>query len=138
VGPWRVLRDEFSDVEFALADLPVGVNAVLAQQGDDAAILVSRRLSSAERLAALAHELTHLRRGGSGWCPDLPVGLRAVVAREEERVDDLAADDLLPLPSLARWCARRADIGPVMPEDVAEEFGVPESLASRQMRRLTG
>lgn len=124
-------------MEFALADLPAGVHAVLAQRGSDAAILVSRALAPAERLAAVAHELHHLRRGGSGWQPGLPDPLRTVVAREEERVDRAVADDLLPLHALAALARRRVEVeGCMSAVEVADEFGVPVSVAERQIRRL--
>lgn len=121
----------------ALVDLPDGLRAVLATDGENVVILIDRHLHPAEREAALAHELVHLERGGSGWTPGLPEALGVVVRREERRVDDLSADRILPLPRLTTFCHQRAEVESITAALVADELEVAESVAERQLRRLS-
>lgn len=134
--PWRELRDR-PDIDFALVDLPRNLRAVLARRGPDRVILIDRSLTPAERLAALAHELVHDERGGVGRAPAPPHPLARVIGREEERVDRIVAERLLPLPRLAEFLTMTADVAePVEAWQVAEEFGVPIEYAARAMRAL--
>jgi hypothetical protein len=133
--PWRALRER-PEIEFLLCDLPDGVKAIYAQRGDDRAILVSRRLGAAERLAAVAHELAHDDRGGGCHHPDLPPLLRVATVREEARVQAIVADQLVPPTALAEFVERRSEVEHVVAWMVAEEFGVPADVASLALDRL--
>lgn len=132
-GRWRPWKDLAGrpDIDFALVDLPPGApRAIHASIGDVHVVLIDRALPPAERLAALAHELVHHERGGSGHCEDMPGLLRPVVAREERRVDQIAACRLVPFDELAAVVAKCCDVlGGVTAVDIAEEFGVSEHLA---------
>jgi Zn-dependent peptidase ImmA (M78 family) len=133
--PWRDVRER-AQIEVVLCDLPVGVRAVYARRGPDEAILLDRQLSPVERRAALAHELVHAERGGSGHVVDAPAQWAPVVRREEARVDDIVAERLIPLGALAELVERRVDIEPVTADVVASEFGVPVDAAERALRLL--
>ena len=62
-NPWRTLRSR-SHIRFRLEALPDETGgAVYGKCGEDAAILIDRRLSQRDRAAALAHELVHDERG---------------------------------------------------------------------------
>lgn len=127
---------ERPEIEFVLCDLPPGVKAIHARRGPDRAILVSRRLDPAERLAAICHELHHDDRGGGCHDPDAPPLLRVVTLREERHVEALVADELLPPEQLERYVRRRAEEGMVLARDVAEDFEVPIEVADLALRRL--
>lgn len=133
--PWRTLRER-PEIEFMLCDLPPGVRAIYATQGGHKAILVNRDLPPAERLAALAHELRHDERGGSGHDPEVPPLLRVAAAREETRVDRLVAADLLPDAELRSYVEARAEFGMVLARDVADDFEVAVDVADLALQRL--
>ncbi|WCO68681.1 hypothetical protein PO878_08060 [Iamia majanohamensis] len=117
--------------------LPAGVRALCAVADDGhQAILVNRDLPPAERLAALAHELVHLERGGGCHRPGLHDRLRPLRAREEAQVDRIVARRLVPLDLLEAWAAARAEVGPVTTRDVADEFEVPLAVALEAMRQV--
>jgi len=130
-----VLR-ELQEVDFALVDLPAGLRAVCCERDGAVAILIDRRLAPVERLAALAHELVHLERGGSGYKPGIPPRLQALVAMEERRVDVVVADRLVPPMELLTLVDSRSDVEPITAELVADEFGVPPHVAELALRRL--
>lgn len=132
---WRTLRER-SDIEFVLCDLPPGCRAIYATRDGHRAILVSRDLNPAERLAALAHELHHDTRGGGCHDPDLPPLLRVVTAKEERIVNGLVADELLPTYRLRPYVEARAELGMVLAREVAEDFDVPVDVADLALRRL--
>ncbi len=133
--PWRELRDR-NDVAFVLVDLPAGIPALRARRGDQRVILIDRTLSPAERLAHLAHELVHDERGDSGHQPGLPERLRPLVAREEERVDQIVARRLIPTDELELFVRARTSVGPVSAQDVADEFEVPVPVARRALHNI--
>jgi Zn-dependent peptidase ImmA (M78 family) len=133
--PWRDLRDR-NNVEFALVDLPEGLRAICACRDGDNVIMIDRRLDPAERLAALAHELVHLERGGGCFRPGLPPAMRPLVVREEHRVDAIVADRLVPRDELVTFIDLRAEVEPITAQVVAEEFGVPATVASVALERL--
>lgn len=135
-GAWHALRAR-SDIGFALVDLPDrGPRAVLAERGHDRVVLIDRRLSPAERLCALAHELIHLERGGSGFQLGQPAPLGALVAREEARVERLVAERLVDQEQMDAYLAAMTDMGlGVEPWMVAEEFGVDHSTAVLAMEQ---
>lgn len=141
-GRWRPWRDlaQRPDVDFALVDLPAGApRAIHASIGEVHVVLIDRSLSPAERLAALAHELVHHERGGSGHQPGLPEQLRPAVAREEVRVDRIAACRLVPFDELTEVVARVCEIcGGVTAADVASEFGISEHLAAVAIEQWLG
>lgn len=140
MGRWRVWRAlrERPHIEFGLVDLPDGwPSALYACKGDTAAIVVDRSLTPEERHAALAHELVHDERGGSGHQPGLPPELRVLVAQEEDRVERIVAERLVPVDELARVVAVVCDLGEgVTPAVVAEHFEVPEYVAARALELL--
>lgn len=134
--PWRALRG-LDDVELELCDLPGSARAIYAQRGEDRAILIDRRLSPAERMAALAHELVHLERGGGCHQRGAPAPLAIDVRKEERRVDDEVARRLVPLDDLAEF----VDIAVICGEGVtvpmvAAEYGVTDDVARRAMEQL--
>jgi len=125
-------------LDVVITDLPPGLRALHAVAEDGfRCILISADLTAEEKVAALAHELAH--DDGHGGChhPGLPDRLRAVVARDEARVDRVAADRLLPLAELASWVDRRVgDDQAVTAAEVAEELEVASWVAELQLRRL--
>ena len=126
------------NLDVVITDLPPGVRA-LHVVGDDGfrCILISAALSPVEKVAALAHELAHDDCHGGCHHPGLPDRLRAVVARDEARVDRVAADRLLPLAGLARWVDRQlAEDRSVTAAGAAEELEVAVWVAELQLRRL--
>lgn len=143
--PWRALRG-LDDVELELCDLPGEARAIYAQRGEDRAILIDRRLSPTERLAALAHELVHLERGGGCHQRGAPAPLAIDARKEERRVDDEVARRLVPFGDLAEFVDMLIDCGETVTVAlVADEFDVTEGCARiameqllRDMRRLAG
>lgn len=125
-------------LDVVITDLPPGVRA-LHVVGEDGfrCILISAALSPEEKVAALAHELAHDDCHGGCHHPGLPEQLRPVVARDEARVDRVAADRILPLAGLASWVDRRVDNDrPVTAAEAAEELEVAPWVAELQLRRL--
>lgn len=114
-------------------DLPGGLRGVLVQQGERAMILLDRGLEVVERIAVLTHELVHLERGGSGDVPGMPDWLATLVEREEERVERITAERLLPASRLAAWLDGLDDDAQVSAWDVAEAFDVTLSVAQRAL-----
>lgn len=125
-------------LEVVITDLPAGIRA-LHVVGDDGlrCILVSAALSPEEKVAALAHELAHDDCHGGCHHPGLPDRLRPVVARDEARVDRVAADRILPLTGLASWVDHQVDNDrPVTAAEAAEELEVAPWVVELQLRRL--
>ena len=136
-SPWRVLK-HMPNVTMALAVLPNETGgAVLAKKGPAVVIVLDRRLTQAERKAALAHELLHLERGSTSNCRNIRGALSVEVVREENRIHRKVALRLVPLEELGRMVDRVADLGHgVTSADVAEEFEVPQVVASQALREL--
>ncbi|HEX7134778.1 MAG TPA: ImmA/IrrE family metallo-endopeptidase [Iamia sp.] len=134
---WREARSR-PNLEVVVTDLPAGMRALHAVDEDGfRCILISAALTPAEKLAALAHELAHDDCEGGCHHPGLPDRLRAVVARDEARVDRVAADRILPLAWLASWVDRQvAADRPVTAAGAAEELDVADWVAELQLRRL--
>lgn len=126
------------DLEVMVTALPAGVRALHATDSDGhRAILIDRNLPPIERLAALAHELAHDDSGGGCHQPGLPPLLRPLVTRDEQRVDRIAAERLLPLADLAWWVDREEGEGrAVTVEAIAEAHQVATSVAAHQARAL--
>lgn len=135
---WRHVGAD-GEVEALLADLPAGVNALHVRDDDGhCAILISRHLNEPEKNAALAHELGHHASRGGCHHPGMPTLLRPLVARDEARVDRVAADSLLPLPRLAAWVdAEVAAHRPVGATEAVTEFQVARWVAKTQLARLS-
>lgn len=134
---WREASSR-PNLDVVITDLPAGVRA-LHVVGDDGfrCILISAALSPVEKVAALAHELAHDDCHGGCHHPGLPDRLRAVVARDEARVDRVAADRILPLTGLASWVDHQvANDRPVTAAGAAEELEVASWVAELQLRRL--
>ena len=124
-------------VAFDVADLPAGLQGVTGEVGDTPVVLLSRQLDRAGRRCALAHELHHLERGGSGHQAGLPPHLAELVAREERAVDRLVVDELVPLPDLQAFVAEIEEGGGLAwPSEVAEHFDVTLEVALMALDRL--
>lgn len=134
--PWRALRER-PNIEFGLCDLPAGLRAVYVTEGPYAAILIDRKLSPVERLAALAHELVHAERGHVCVDPSAPPELRVLTRREEHRVHGIVADWLVDPDELQRFVDQRTSLGEgTRAIDVADEFEVPAHVAYTALERL--
>lgn len=135
--PWRDAAGR-PEVEVLVTRLPAGIRGIHARSPDGyRAILVNRDLPPVERLAALAHELVHDERGGGCYQPDMPELMRPLVARDEARTDQVAADRLLPLDRLERWVAlQEAAERPVTVAWAAADLDVARWVAGDQLRRL--
>lgn len=121
-----MLRERYPDIDVVIMDFPKGpVRAFYVVDRGERFILVDKRLTPAERLFAVAHELVHHERG-------VEVAERC----EEAKCDAIASDRLLPLEQLRLFCDRRVEVESVTPTMAAEEFEVPEHVAERQLRRL--
>jgi len=134
---WREASSR-PNLDVVITDLPAGIRALHVVAADGVrCILISAALSPEEKVAALAHELAHDDCHGGCHHPGLPDRLRAVVARDEARVDRVAADRILPLTGLATWVAHQVDNDrPVTATGAAEELEVARWVAELQLRRL--
>ena len=115
---------------FRLVDMPCEeIDALYVKRGDTRAILIGRHLDPVGRLAALAHELVHIERGGVDDCLD--------IGREERAVDRIVAERLVPADELEALVDVLIDLeGGVTAEMVASEFEVPVAVAERAMVEL--
>lgn len=136
-SPWRVLK-HMPDVTMTLAELPNETGgAVLARRGSATVIVLDRRLTQAERKAALAHELLHIERGSMSHCRNIRGALSVEVVREENRIHREVALRLVPLEELSIAVDRVAGLGHgVTAAEIAEEFEVPHVVASQALREL--
>jgi len=128
--PWRALRERRSTV---LVWQPMVGSGGLAEVHADGVevIVLDPRLDRRDRRAVLAHELVHLERSL------LPAGTpNAVIAREEHQVRCETARRLVPPVDLRVFVAARAEVGPVTPELVADEFDVPRAVAAQALDAL--
>lgn len=134
---WAEARSR-PNLDVVITDLPTGVRALHAVDTDGfRCILISATLSPEDKVAALAHELAHDDCQGGCHHPGLPEPLRALVARDEARVDRVAADRILPLHWLATWVDHQvANDQPVTATDAAEELGIAHWVTELQLRRL--
>lgn len=138
-NPWRALSER-PHITLARNEIAkLGGGALYGRRGDEAAIVLDPGLTRSERRAALAHELVHDERGGGvEHDPTLPPSMTAFVRRDEEWVDRIVADRLVPLDELEEIVDRCMDLGGTVDVvDIAEQFDVPEHVAERQLRRLT-
>lgn len=130
-NPWAELKYRH-DIEFGIGPVPAGRKAMSVDYPGQPVIAMAAGLSQVERNAALAHELVHLERGTHCRATD-----RRLLVREEEAVEDVVADRLVPRVELQEFWVRAEQTGQhVHPHEVAEHFHVPEELAERAMRRL--
>ncbi len=110
---------------------------MLARKGPVTVIVLDRRLTQAERKAALAHELLHLERGSASHCRSIRGALSVEVVREENRIHREVALRLVPLDELGTMVDRVTGLGHgVTAVEVAEEFEVPQVVASQALREL--
>ncbi len=130
-NPWRALRQR-PDTAFAFAALG-GPAGRWERDPDGDVILIEATLGRRARRVALAHELVHAERGVGH-----PDASGATMSLEEERVRREVARRLVPSAALRRFVAARAGVGPVEPDDVAEEFDVTPEVADLACRLLAG
>lgn len=139
--PWRELAER-AHIVFAVRPLPAATGgAVHVRRGDRTAIVIDPVLSQVERRCALAHELVHDERGGGCDGEHMPESWTAVVSREEQRVDDIAVERLIPPAELLRLCVElETSCVHVDADQIAEHFHVTTTVAQRalalQDRRL--
>lgn len=133
-NPWADLKAR-GDVIVLFGPVPAGVRAVHEMRGRAHVILLPDDATQVERNHLLAHELVHVERGGG--CPGAglthePWG--PVVAREEQRVEEIVAQRLVPVDRLLRlaWEACESE-GRLDPWVVAERFAVPQHVAERAL-----
>ena len=136
-NPWSALRER-RHIHFELRALPAstGGGFYVPVRGR-AGIFIDPRLRRVERRCVLAHELVHDERRGGCDAPYMPPSWRAVVAREENWVDDAVADRLVPSDELAALCASRVEARlEVTAADVADHFDVTPDVAARALLHL--
>jgi hypothetical protein len=127
------------DVHVRIVPLPVdcGGGTIVRRADGTVWILLDEALSATERRAVLLHELVHLERGSVRWDGG-PEAWAAVVAREENAVDDIVAERLVPDDELQAFVRRCLSIEEfVTAADVADEFDVPVDVAERACRRAS-
>jgi hypothetical protein len=137
--PWATLRGS-AGILFDLVDLEPGEGDAFywPLTSGEAVIGVGRHLDEVGRRAALGHELIHHERGGGRACAGMPRTWEAVVVRDENAVEAELARRMVPVAHLAALLEACEDMGHA-PDlwEVAEEFGVPESVAARAIGLLT-
>jgi hypothetical protein len=127
------------DINVRITNLPAecGGGSVVRRADGSIWILLDVALAATERRAALLHELVHLERG-SARHEGAPPAWQAIVAREEQRVDDAVAQRLVPDAELREFVARCLSLDRfVTALDVAQEFEVPVDVAERACRRAS-
>ena len=88
--PWRIAAERYPHITIVCKhELPRGVRGLL--KGDT--IWLCKTLTQAERRSTLTHELLHVSRG---------IAPPQLQAREERRVDELAARRLISLNDMLR------------------------------------
>lgn len=96
--PWRKLRDDHPNIEIVWDDdLDEGV---AGYWDGESTIYLDPRLTQSQKRSTLEHETTHIDRG---FVPSDDV----LLAREESKVDEIAARNLISIDSLIdalRWC----------------------------------
>lgn len=129
--PFRVLRGR-RHIEFAIDEVAAGAGgAAYVRIGDRAVIVVAPGLTPEARQVALAHELIHDEYGVVS-----PPATDATMERIEHMVDREVAEWLVPIDRLVAFVARMSEFGPVEAWMVAEEYGVTDGVARRQLGRL--
>lgn len=123
-NPWAALRSR-TDIELWFAPLG-GERGRWLRYRDGDEILLDPSLGRRERNEVLAHELVHAERGIGR--PDAAL---ATMELEEERVWRIALDRLVPPSELRAFVERRATVGAVPIDDVAEEFDLSPAAAAR-------
>lgn len=103
-----------------------GPRGLWTRTGGRDEILIEQSLGRRERREVLAHELVHAERG-IGW----PLATAATMQLEEERVWRIALRRLAPPAQVEEFLRRRATVGPVSLEDLAEEFDLTLDGAAR-------
>jgi hypothetical protein len=129
-NPWRALREQPA-LRLVFATLPrhVGRGALLDVDGRRT-IVLDDRLSRRERRAVLGHELVHAERNIL-YGPGVP---RALIDKEENAVNRITAERLVPLHELGALVARAEGLGEgVSAADVEDAFDVPAEVAARAL-----
>jgi hypothetical protein len=122
-NPWDALRA--TDIELTIEPLDGERGRWTRTEAGDR-IALDRSLDRRSRREVLAHELVHAERG-VGW----PAASPATMESEEERVWRIALRRLAPLELVEEFLRRRATVGPVTIEDLAEEFDLSPVAAHR-------
>ncbi len=128
-NPWRALRRSSAVLWFSDLGEDLGRWERRADGIDE--ILLDHRLSRRQRREVLAHELVHAERG-VGW----PSATAETMEVEEERVWRESLSRLAPPGEVVDFLRRRATVGGVTAEDVAEEFDLSPAGAHRVLRTL--
>lgn len=119
--PWRALRAD-KQLSYDSAEM-VELGRYYPAE---AAILLRKGLTQAERRSTLAHELAHRRLSHQATCD------RSVEARQERDADALAARWLISLEDLAD-----AELWGRSPAEVADELWVDVATLRARVRGLT-
>lgn len=119
-NPWRRLR-ELTHITLEWADLPDHLMGFAHFETDT--IVLSKRLTQAERRVTCAHEVTHLLRG--------PVP-NAYREREEKAVEESVARDLIPFDALVE-----AMLWSLNDYEIADELTVDVALVRVRLHALT-
>ena len=123
-NPWRALRAAPAiDLWFVTLDGDRG-RWCRSAEGDE--ILLDAGLDRQTRREVLAHELVHVERGVG-----FPSATASTMQLEEERVWRIALDRLAPPDEVHDFLERRSTVGPVMVQDLAEEFDLSVEAAVR-------
>jgi hypothetical protein len=135
---WGSIADR-EDIHVRVMDLPAdcGGGALVRRADGSVWILLDQALTALERRAVLLHELVHLERGTARH-EGAPPAWQAIVAREEQRVEDQVAARLVPDRELREFVQRCLSLDRfVTALDVAQEFEVPVDVAERACRRAS-
>lgn len=115
--PWRRLRD-LTHIDVRWCHLPDGILA----ETDGDTIWMDRRQSQRQKRSTLAHELAHITRG-------IPC---SADEREEQRVEQIAAQHLIPLVALAEAIAWSMD-----ENDLADDLWVDPAMVRARLDGLS-
>jgi hypothetical protein len=133
-NPWAAVRER-GDIIVLFQRVPGAPPAVHQLRGRTHVLLIDPAGGRVERNHLLAHELVHIERGGGcashGW---MPSAWGPVVRREEERVETIVAQRLVPVRALAQLAWKASELeGPLDAHVVAERFDVPIHVAERAL-----
>lgn len=130
--------DRRDDLDLIYEPLPASTGGGLyIRYGDQSAVIVvDPDIIGAARTAALTHELVHHERDGGAHGRGHE-RFRIDRNREETQVRRIAADRLVPLISLRRFCQSQAELGnAVGPLEVAVEYEVTLQVARQAIDNL--
>lgn len=127
-NPWAALKQR-RHLRLEYRAMHPSAGRIVDHGNGQRTITLRSTLSQVERSCTLSHELIH-DEYDLIWPPDCPEGLRAKGEHLVERISD---ERLLPITDLQEWVDRRG--GVIHRWEVAQEFGVTEAVAERQMAR---